>query len=73
MDWCEEAVKLSSEVFRKLFGVKKEIFDVMVEVLCVVYAEKQSGVGMLCCFWRLIVCGFELLVAICYLERIIKF
>jgi hypothetical protein len=45
MDRYEKAVKLSPEDFKQLFGVKKETFDTMVEVLRVAYAEKHNHRG----------------------------
>jgi hypothetical protein len=45
MDRYAKAVKLSAEDFKQLFGVKKEIFDDMVEVLCVAYMEKHKRRG----------------------------
>jgi len=41
----EKAIKLSAEDFKQLFGVKKETFDAMVEILRTAYAEKHKHRG----------------------------
>ncbi|MDR2699404.1 MAG: transposase family protein, partial [Nitrososphaerota archaeon] len=41
----EKASKLRSEDFKQLFGAKKETFDVMVDVLKVVYVAKHKQLG----------------------------
>lgn len=45
MNRYEKASKLSSEDFKQLFGVKKETFDAMVEVLKVAYDKKHQHRG----------------------------
>ncbi|MCL1970761.1 MAG: hypothetical protein FWF66_04835 [Candidatus Bathyarchaeota archaeon] len=41
----EKASKLSNKDFKQAIGVKKEIFDVMVEILHLAYASKHKRRG----------------------------
>ena len=41
----EKALKLSDETFKQVIGVKKETFDIMVEILTLAYQTKHKRRG----------------------------
>jgi hypothetical protein len=45
LDRYEKALKLSDENFKQVIGVKKQTFEVMVEILTLAYQDKHKRRG----------------------------